>query len=82
MIFSIDSVTTILFSFHRQILGIKLDVPGDTITTKENCYFIKISEECYHHWKNAKEDMNFKEDEDLIYHLMNLKRRTLSVALE
>ena len=45
-------------------------------------YFIKISEECYHHWKIVKEEMNFKDDEDLIYHLMNLKRRTLSITLE
>ena len=48
----------------------------------ENKYFINISEECYHHWKIVKEEMGFKEDEDLLYYLMNLKRRTLSVALE
>ena len=48
----------------------------------ENKYFINISEECYHHWKIVKEEMGFKEDEDLLYYLMHLKRRTLSVALE
>ena len=47
-----------------------------------NGYSIQISEECFHHWKRTKEELNFRDDEDLIYHLMNLKRRTLSVTLE
>ena len=58
---------------------IKLVDPGIDC---ENKYFINISEECYHHWKIVKEEMGFKEDEDLLYYLMNLKRKTLSVALE
>ena len=58
---------------------IKLVDPGIGCKNK---YFINISEECYHHWQIVKEEMGFKEDEDLLYYLMNLKRRTLSVALE
>ena len=45
-------------------------------------YYIDVSEECYHHWKIVREELNFKSDEDLVYHFLNLKRCTLSVKLE
>ena len=53
-----------------------------SINPEEHGYFIRISEECYHHWRLAKQEMDIKNDEDLIYHFLNLKKRTLSIKLE